>query len=162
MYFLTVLEAGGPRSRCQQKLVALGGISPWLANTSFHLCHSNGLASLCLCFPIFSSCKDWSHTGLEPTLRIHSNLIIPLKTLSPNTVTFGGTVLSWGVGLQHMDWRGGCHAESIQSCPTLWDPVDCSPPGSSVHGDSPGKNTGVGAMPFSRGSSQPRDWTLLS
>ena len=24
-----------------------------------------------------------------------------------------------------------------------WDPVDCSPPGSSVHGDSPGKKTGV-------------------
>ena len=30
-----------------------------------------------------------------------------------------------------------------QSCLTLWDPVDCSPSGSSVHGDSPGKNTGV-------------------
>ena len=30
-----------------------------------------------------------------------------------------------------------------QSCPTLWDPMDCSPPGSSVHEDSPGKNTGV-------------------
>ena len=31
-----------------------------------------------------------------------------------------------------------------QSCPTLCDPMECSPPGSSVHGDSPGKNTGVG------------------
>jgi len=31
-----------------------------------------------------------------------------------------------------------------QSCPTLCDPMDCSPPGSSVHGDSPDKNTGVG------------------
>ena len=31
-----------------------------------------------------------------------------------------------------------------QSCPTLWDPMDCSPLGSSVHGDSPGKNTRVG------------------
>ena len=30
-----------------------------------------------------------------------------------------------------------------QFCLTLWDPMDCSPPGSSVHGDSPGKNTGV-------------------
>ena len=30
-----------------------------------------------------------------------------------------------------------------QSCPTLFNPVDCSLPGSSVHGDSPGKNTGV-------------------
>ena len=31
-----------------------------------------------------------------------------------------------------------------QSCPTLCDPVDCSPPGSSVHGIFPGKNTGIG------------------
>ena len=31
-----------------------------------------------------------------------------------------------------------------QLCPTLCDPLDCSPPGSSVNGDSPGKNTGVG------------------
>ena len=31
----------------------------------------------------------------------------------------------------------------LQSCPTLCDPMDCSPSGSSVHGDSPGKNTGL-------------------
>ena len=31
-----------------------------------------------------------------------------------------------------------------QSCMTLCDPTDCSPPGFSVHGASPGKNTGVG------------------
>ena len=30
-----------------------------------------------------------------------------------------------------------------QSCPTLCDSVDCSSPGCSVHGDSPGKNTGM-------------------
>ena len=30
-----------------------------------------------------------------------------------------------------------------QLCLTLCDPTDCSPPGFSVHGDSPGKNTGV-------------------
>ena len=31
-----------------------------------------------------------------------------------------------------------------QLCPTLCDPMDCSLPGSSLRGDSPGKNTGVG------------------
>ena len=31
-----------------------------------------------------------------------------------------------------------------QSCPTLCDPMDCSLPGFSVHGDSPGKDTRVG------------------
>ena len=35
-------------------------------------------------------------------------------------------------------------SEVAQSCPTLCDPMDCSPLCSSVHGDSPGKNTGVG------------------
>ena len=32
----------------------------------------------------------------------------------------------------------------LQSCPTLCDPMECSPSGSSVRGDSPGKKTGVG------------------
>ena len=41
-----------------------------------------------------------------------------------------------------------CCASVTQSCPTLCDPVDCSPPGTSVHGDSPGKNTGVGCHDF--------------
>ena len=35
-------------------------------------------------------------------------------------------------------------AKSLQSCSTLCDPVDRSPPGSPVPWDSPGKNTGVG------------------
>ena len=35
-----------------------------------------------------------------------------------------------------------CVCSVAQSCLTLCDPMDCSPPGSSVHGDSPGKNTG--------------------
>ena len=35
---------------------------------------------------------------------------------------------------------------------TLCDPMDCSPPGSSVHGDSPGKNTGVGCHDLRRSS----------
>ena len=35
-------------------------------------------------------------------------------------------------------------AKSLQSCPTLCDPIDGSPPGSPHPWDSPGKNTGVG------------------
>ena len=35
-----------------------------------------------------------------------------------------------------------------QLCPTVCDPLDYSPPDSSVHGDSPGKNTGMGSQPF--------------
>ena len=54
------------------------------------------------------------------------------------------------------------HAKSPQSCPTLRDPVDCSPPGSSVHGDSPGKNTRVGCHSLLPGSSWPRGQTWVS
>ena len=35
-------------------------------------------------------------------------------------------------------------AKSLQSCPTLYDPIDGSPPSSPLPWDSPGKNTGVG------------------
>ena len=38
-----------------------------------------------------------------------------------------------------------------QLCPTLFDPMDYSPPGSSVHGNSPGKNTGVGSLSLLQG-----------
>ena len=38
-----------------------------------------------------------------------------------------------------------------QSCLTLCKTIDCSPPGSSVHGDSPGKNTGVGCHALLQG-----------
>ena len=38
-----------------------------------------------------------------------------------------------------------------QSCPTVCDPMDCTPPGSSVHVDSPGKNTGVGGHALLQG-----------
>ena len=41
-----------------------------------------------------------------------------------------------------------CHdlqaCSGAQSCLTLCNPMDCSPPGTSVHGDSPGRTTGVG------------------
>ena len=38
-----------------------------------------------------------------------------------------------------------------QSCPILCDSMDCDLPGSSVHGDSPDKNTGVGCHAFLQG-----------
>ena len=38
-----------------------------------------------------------------------------------------------------------------QSCPPLCDPMDCSPPSSSVHGNSSGKNTGVGCHALLQG-----------
>ena len=81
------------------------------------------------------------------------------------TTTIATEIDSWvdrtGVHTRLVGWRGSLppnqwwlHACSvIQSCPTwsvaqscltLCDPMDCSPPGSSVHGNFPGKSAGVG------------------
>ena len=53
-------------------------------------------------------------------------------------------------------------AQSLQLCLTLCDPVDCSLPGSSVHGILQAGILEWVAMPSSRGSSPPRDRTLVS
>ena len=55
--------------------------------------------------------------------------------------------------------RGGLVA---QSCPTLCNPVDCSLPGSSVHGVSQARILELVVIFFSRASSQTRDWTWVS
>ena len=44
----------------------------------------------------------------------------------------------------------------------LWDPVDCSPPGSSVHGISQARIMECNAISFSRESAHPRDGTCVS
>ena len=49
-----------------------------------------------------------------------------------------------------------------QSCLSLCDPMDCSPPGSSVHGILQARRLEQVAMPSSRGFSQPRDQTQVS
>ena len=48
------------------------------------------------------------------------------------------------------------HAQPLQSCPTLCDPMDCSPPGSSVHGILQERILEWVTMPFSWGSPQLR------
>ena len=49
-----------------------------------------------------------------------------------------------------------------QLCPTLYNPVDCSSPGFSVHGILQARILEWVAISFSRGSSQPRDRTQIS
>ena len=51
-------------------------------------------------------------------------------------------------------------AKSLQSCPTLCHPLDCSPPGSSVHGILQARILELVAISFPRGSSQPRSSAL--
>ena len=61
------------------------------------------------------------------------------------TQTCGSGVCQGCAGLVYV------RAKLLQSCPTLCDPMDCSPPGSSAQWDSPGKNTGVGCHALLQG-----------
>ena len=51
------------------------------------------------------------------------------------------------------------HAKLLQSCLTLCDPMNCSPPGPSVRGILQARTLEWVAMPSSRASSRPRDQT---
>ena len=72
------------------------------------------------------------------------------------------------VGLQRVgnDWvtkhSGRWKCESLSSCLTLCNLMDCSLPDSSVHGILQARILEWIAIPFSRGSSQPRDRTWVS
>ena len=50
---------------------------------------------------------------------------------------------------RHSKGRNACFV--AQSCPALCNPMDCNPPGTSVHWDSLGKNTRVGCQAFLQG-----------
>ena len=94
-----------------------------------------------LCYPLLELCVLSSQPNHKPW-RI---VVILSFRLSYNLCDAGGCA------------RRVCLV--AQSCPTLCDPTDCSLPGSSAHGDSPGKNTGVGCHALLLGI-EPRSPTL--
>ena len=68
-----------------------------------------------------------------------------------------------GLGLLNQKpWETSCCCLVAQSCWLFCDPVDCSQPGSSVHGTLQARILEWVAISFSRGSSQSRDWTCIS
>ena len=71
---------------------------------------------------------------------------------------------SWSHTIEIWNWanKGVVKVLVAQPCPTLFDPIDCSPPGSSVHGILQARILEWVAIPFSRGSSWPRDRTWVS
>ena len=62
----------------------------------------------------------------------------------------------------HTAFHRESESEVAQSCPILCYPMDCSPPGSSVHGILQARVLEWVAISFSRGSSRPRDRTQVS
>ena len=55
-----------------------------------------------------------------------------------------------------------CLCVAVFSCGQLWDLMNYSPPGSSVHGILQARIWEWVAMPSSKGSSRPKDWTHIS
>ena len=84
-------------------------------------------------------------------------------TILPSTLSLiSAFVSSFSVFRMTVNCSWSCESEVAQSCPTLCDPVDCSPPGSSVHGILRPRILEWVAISFSRGSSRPRGRTQLS
>ena len=89
----------------------------------------------------------------SPTPRVYTNSC-PLSwwchpTISSSVIPFFSCLQSfqaWGSFLMSRLFTSGSQSIGVSTelFPTLCDPMDCSPPGSSVHGDSPGRNTGDG------------------
>ena len=77
-------------------------------------------------------------------------------------------VLAWcSEGVEILGGRNSLYhemymrAKLLQLCPTFCDLMDCSPPSFSVHGILQARILEWVVMPFSRGSSQPRDQTCV-
>ena len=68
----------------------------------------------------------------------------------------------WQTNSLPLSYQGSPACLGAQSCPNLCDPIDHSPPGSSVHGILQARMLEWIAISFCRGSSQPRDRTCVS
>ena len=88
--------------------------------------------------------RSWSSGGT----RSFRALVSP-ELITPSAVVWGAT-------------QCGVCAQSWSRVWLLTDPIDCSPPGSSVHGISQARILEWVAISFCRGSSRPRDWTQVS
>ena len=111
----------------------------------------------------------WSMTHPDSTGRRHQSYVLSLRlhpvclfiwlflvSILYNQAVVVRTFLS-SVGHSVL-----CYAKSLQSCPTLCNPRDCSLPGSCVLGILQARILEWVAMPSSRGSSQTKDRTHVS
>ena len=90
---------------------------------------------------------------------ISTLLTVPHTLLHPTPLGHHNTSLSF------LCYRAVSHCVGVlvaKSCLTLCDPMDCSLPGSSVHGILQKRILEWVAVPFSRGSSWPWDSTQVS
>ena len=117
------------------------------------------------CFPLWRLFSDCFLTRepetslecpfLEPSPHCRLDNVWLVLSVQLTLENFTGTVLlSELVWTADISWqcckRHAC-VLTVRLCPTLCDPMDCSSPDSSVHGDSPGRNIGGGCHALLQG-----------
>ena len=104
-----------------------------------------------------------NHWTTKEVLLVIVNLLQYLIYKLKFIIVWMGFGAIWGSSYVSPSGNGCVHACSVaQSCLTLCDPMDCSPPGSSVHGILQARILEWVAISSSRGSSQPRVPTCIS
>ena len=125
-----------------------------------------GLNCLCVCLlshfnhvRLFSALWTIAHQAPVHGFSRQEQLIFPEQGSNPCL----SCLLHWQVGpLPLVSLRSPFISVKVlvcQSCLTLCSPMDCGPPVSSAHGILQARTLDWVAMPFSRGSSQPRGQT---
>ena len=111
-----------------------------------------------------------THTRARAHICIHSLLqaIFPIQGSNPGLPNSGGFFTSWVIReaqnihiCAYIITIGMCVLVT-QSCPDLCNLMNCNPPGSSVHGILQARILEWVATLSSRGSSWPRNWSLVS
>ena len=101
---------------------------------------------------------DWTHISWVPHMWI-----LYLWASWECKLIFCGGILGIMHGSDDILWSLSSSYARLLNCVQLFvTPKDCSPAGPSVHGISQARILEWVAIPFSRGSSQPRDWIQVS
>ena len=100
--------------------------------------------------------KEYSNYGTIVLISHTSKVMLKILQARPQQY------VNWELPDVQAGFRKGRESEVAQLSPTLCDPMDCSPPGSSIHGILQARVLEWVAISFSRGSSQPMDRTPVS
>ena len=116
-------------------------------------------------FQWLAKLEEWIHYALREQLRpftVYPKIVF-CSPAKPSTIHInspnghGSPYLRLFSLTSEVNWSEVKWSEVAQSCPTLCNPMDCSLPGSSVHGILQARILEWVAISFSRGSSRPRD-----
>ena len=126
------------------------------AHTLTHICcNCQAPRSTVLPRQEYGSWLPFPTPGDLPDPGIKPMSLMPLA-LASGFFTTGAT---WEVPIKQFWIKVNCLCACMPSRVWLYDPMDCSPPGSSVHGIPQARMLEWVVMPSSRGSSRPRDQT---